>query len=349
MRTDKIILAVSRGFDIIEGELVGAQSGHSGRVAALAGGIGAALGMGRDELITLSVCALFHDSALTEWVVSGEDNDAHCVMGERNIKTLPLPSDSTGLVLYHHERADGSGLFGLRDIPLGAEIISLADAHDTAKPLDGFSPKILAALERLGETGDTLSEWHLSATGALKLGGIIATAIDYKSKFTRRHTLGIAEKSKSMAAFYGYGEDETAKLYLAACLHDLGKLATPTEILEKPGKLTADEFQIIKDHVKHTHDLLEGVDPDIRHWAAAHHEKLDGTGYPFGLGADELHFNAQLMSCIDIYQAVSEERPYHPARSHGETIGIMQRMAANGTINESIVRDIDSVLKESAI
>ena len=345
MRVDNILLAVSHGFDIVESELVhGAASGHSQRVAALCGNMGTKLGMSSGELITLTVCALFHDCALTEWLAAGgEDSKDHCTMGQYNISTLPLPTDSTGLVTYHHERSDGSGLFGLQNIPLGAEIISLADSYDVGKPLGGFSSEILKVFD-VKANNTILPEWHLPPKEAMKLGSIIGTAIDYKSKFTRCHTLGIAEKSKLMAKFYGYNDEETAKLYLAACLHDLGKLSTPTDILEKPGTLTEKEFTIIKNHVLKTHELLEGVDPDIRHWAAGHHEKLDGKGYPFGLKADELHFNAQLMTCIDIYQAVSEERPYHPARSHEQTMELMHKIVTSGAIDGNIVKDLDSVL-----
>ncbi|MCL2851880.1 MAG: HD domain-containing protein [Defluviitaleaceae bacterium] len=341
MRVDNILLSISRGFDLVEKEVFGVASGHSRRVAAICNSLGSALGMNDDELITLSVCALFHDSALTEWLITGEDSKTHCIIGQRNIDTLPLPTSADGIVLYHHERSDGSGLFDMLDFPLGAEIISFADSYDMGVPLKGFSPKILAVFDA-SAVNAIIPEFHLSPVDAMKLGDIIAKAIDYKSIFTRNHTMGIAQKAKYMAGFYGYDEFDTAKLYLAACLHDLGKLSTPTEILEKPGKLTDDEFNTIKDHARQTFELLDGVDSDIRHWAAGHHEKLNGTGYPFGLNAQTLDFNAQLIACIDIYQAVSEERPYHPSRSHEETMHILYQMAERGVVNEAISRNLDS-------
>jgi len=247
------------------------------------------------------------------------------------------------LVLHHHERADGSGIMGLKEVSIGAEIISIADSYDSGKPLDGYSSNLVAALY-VQTPADIMPEWSLTGKNAMKLGRLIAKVIDYKSKFTRHHTLGIAEKAEYMANFYKYEEEETAKLYLAACLHDVGKLATPTEVLEKPGKLTDEEFTTIKDHVLGTYDMLEGIDPDIRRWASSHHERLDGKGYPFGLGRNELDFNSRLMTCIDIYQAVSEERPYHPARSHYETIKILREMAAGGAVDGNIVRDLDAAL-----
>jgi HD-GYP domain-containing protein (c-di-GMP phosphodiesterase class II) len=136
------------------------------------------------------------------------------------------------------------------------------------------------------------------------------------------------------------------ELYLAAALHDLGKLATPVAILEKPNILNDAEMSKIKEHVRITWELLkdiEGFGP-ICTWASSHHEKLDGSGYPFGKKADELDFNSRLMACIDIYQAVSEERPYHPRRDHRATMEILRQMANNGKIDGVIVTDMDAAL-----
>jgi HD-GYP domain-containing protein (c-di-GMP phosphodiesterase class II) len=149
-----------------------------------------------------------------------------------------------------------------------------------------------------------------------------------------------------MGEYYGYDPAGKARLCLAAGLHDIGKLAIPTEILEKPGRLTDGEFRIIAGHVKKTAELLKDIEgfEDIHAWASNHHEKLDGSGYPLGKKAEELDFNSRLMACIDIYQAVSEERPYHPARDHRSTMEILHDMAGKGAIDENIVRDIDKTL-----
>ena len=79
-------------------------------------------------------------------------------------------------------------------------------------------------------------------------------------------------------------------------------------------------------------------------WAANHHEKLNGKGYPQGLSEKDLSFEEQLMACIDIYQALTEKRPYKDGLSHERTISIMETMAAKGELNEGIIRDIDKVM-----
>jgi HD-GYP domain-containing protein (c-di-GMP phosphodiesterase class II) len=180
----------------------------------------------------------------------------------------------------------------------------------------------------------------------ISLGEFAARIIDFKSNFTRRHTTGISDKALLMARHYGFDVSERMQFYLAACLHDLGKLATPTAILEKPGRLTMDEFQVIKDHALHTWEMLKDIEgfEKICEWASSHHEKLDGSGYSFGKKAEALDFNSRLLCCIDIYQAVSEERPYHPGRSHKDTMVILNDMAEKGLVDSAIAGDLDTVL-----
>jgi HD-GYP domain-containing protein (c-di-GMP phosphodiesterase class II) len=141
---------------------------------------------------------------------------------------------------------------------------------------------------------------------------------------------------------------QRAKAFLAASLHDIGKLATPNVILDKPDKLTTGEFDIIKAHAKGTYDRLHTITgfEEICAWASNHHEKLDGTGYWFGKNADDLDFISRLLACTDIYQAVSEERPYHPQRSHADTMPILRSMAEKGQIDSAITKDFDEVMAE---
>jgi len=149
-----------------------------------------------------------------------------------------------------------------------------------------------------------------------------------------------------MGEYYDFDHVKRAKVYLAAALHDLGKLATPNAVLDKPGKLIDSEFRAITSHVRDTYSLLSGISgfEEICHWASNHHEKLDGTGYHFGKNADELDFVDRLLACTDIYQAVSEERPYHAGRSHSETMPFLWNMADKGFIDRKIVKDFDAVM-----
>ena len=309
----------------------------------------------------------------------------HCEYGQRNVDDLHLKTSVKDFIRCHHERPDGKGPFGMREgeMPLESELIAIADSIDVSYHLQWLSPEELPSVRRVIADGigrrygataaelmlevldqatlfslrdEALQEtiamaftpWvvEIEAETIFGLANFVSKIIDCKSVFTREHSSQIANKAWFMSGYYNYAPAERAKLYLAAALHDIGKLTTPTEILEKPGKLTDEEFAIMKDHVRMTWMLLKDIEGfhDIGTWASSHHEKLDGTGYPHGKKAHEQDFNSRLLACIDIYQAVSEERPYHPRRSHDDTMRFLRKMEAGGKVDGGIVNDIDVAL-----
>lgn len=187
---------------------------------------------------------------------------------------------------------------------------------------------------------------ELSDVQRINVSKIAAHIIDYKSHFTEMHSVQIADKAWHMATVYGYPSEDRLKIFTAAAYHDIGKLFIPTSILEKPGRLSDAEFDTIKSHAYMTWDLLGNVRgmEQIARWASNHHEKLDGSGYPFGKTAKDLDFIDRLLACIDIYQAVREKRPYHEGRNHADTMEILMNMADNGFIDRGISLDLDREL-----
>lgn len=188
-------------------------------------------------------------------------------------------------------------------------------------------------------------EISFSNTGSnlLDLAELFARIIDYKSSFTKNHSLGIAQKARQMAVFFGYPEETCTKLYFAGALHDIGKLFVDSSVLEKPGKLEAEEYQHIQIHAEWTWKLLEKIRgfEDITRWASYHHEKLNGKGYPFGKTAEELDTEERLLACLDIYQALTEDRPYKAGMAHNKAIGILREMAEKGELDVDIIEQID--------
>jgi HD-GYP domain-containing protein (c-di-GMP phosphodiesterase class II) len=178
----------------------------------------------------------------------------------------------------------------------------------------------------------------------ISIATLFAKIIDYKSTFTSMHSLGIAQKALRMAQFYGWDDETQAKYYLAGALHDIGKLTVETDILEKPGKLTEGEYKKIQYHAYATWEILHKIDgfTDITEWASFHHEKLDGTGYPFGKKASELSQKARLMACLDTYQALRESRPYKKELSHEEAMRFLYGQADLGKLDRMCVNDIDT-------
>ncbi|MCT4688539.1 HD-GYP domain-containing protein [Vallitalea sp.] len=174
---------------------------------------------------------------------------------------------------------------------------------------------------------------------------IFSLVIDNKSAFTLRHSQGLATKTETLGKYYKKDNIEILKLKIAANLHDLGKLAISNDIIDKNGKLDETEFYLIKQHSYFSRISLSSIDEfkDITEWACNHHEKLDGSGYPFGLTGDKLDFNSRLIMCLDIYQALMEERPYRKGLTHEKSMSILRNMVADGLIDGGIVDDIDIV------
>ena len=170
-----------------------------------------------------------------------------------------------------------------------------------------------------------------------------AGIVDAKSPFTKNHSIGVAKKAEQMARYYGFDHEKTIRFAFAGALHDIGKMVVGNNILEKPDKLNAEEFGKMKNHAAETYKILHsmhGID-DITEWASNHHEKLDGTGYFRKLTAEQQTMEDRLMACIDIYQALTEKRPYKDGLSHRQSISIMNKMAEDGKIDAKIVKDLD--------
>lgn len=144
---------------------------------------------------------------------------------------------------------------------------------------------------------------------------LFATIVDSKSPFTACHSSGLAAKTKTMAQVLGYDKEHVRQLRVAALLHDIGKLAVSDSILLSPNKLTPEEMAVMKQHTYHTYHLIGMIGDglgDIQRWAAFHHERLDGSGYPFALSAADLDTESRLLAVLDVFQALTEDRPYRP-------------------------------------
>ena len=176
------------------------------------------------------------------------------------------------------------------------------------------------------------------------LADFFAKIVDYKSPFTSTHSIGVASCAEKLSRFMGFDEETAQKMYLAGALHDIGKVAVGNEILEKPGRLTDEEFAVMKHHAAYTYYILSGIEDfeELRDWAAFHHERLDGTGYPFRKTAPELNTQERMMACVDIYQALTESRPYKPGMPHEKACAILREMAGKGWLDAGITEQVDA-------
>ncbi len=152
-----------------------------------------------------------------------------------------------------------------------------------------------------------------------------ARVIDAKSPFTSGHSERVAVFSDLIAEEMGYTRARRRWLKRAALLHDIGKLGVSNSVLDKPGKLNDDEWVAMRDHARLSEDILAriGAFADLAVVAGAHHERLDGKGYPNGKTADELDLDTRIISTADVFDALTADRPYRAAMPVSRAMGIL--------------------------
>jgi len=163
--------------------------------------------------------------------------------------------------------------------------------------------------------------------------------IDFKSEFTATHSSGVAAVGRSLATLVGFSRQECRMFEIAAYLHDLGKLAVPSEILEKRERLTQAEWGVMRTHAYYTYQILSPIEALnlVASWSSLHQERLDGSGYPFHVGEDDLPLGARVMAVADVFTGITENRPYRKGMAREEALGVLHGMVAKGELDARLV------------
>ena len=175
--------------------------------------------------------------------------------------------------------------------------------------------------------------------GTLGMARLAAMIVDFRNPFTVMHSAGVEASAVKLAELMELDEEKCKKMSIAGALHDLGKLHVPNSILEKPGKLTKEEMYIIREHPFFTYKLLNNVRgfEEITQWAAYHHEKLNGKGYPFRLTGVELTTECRIMAVADVFSALAEDRPYRSGMDKDKILDILDDMVDRKDISYEVV------------
>ena len=282
-----------------------------------------------------------------------------CERGADIARAIGLDEDAATAITQLFEHWDGNGHPGERageEISLLARMACLsqtmevfwqqggaAAACDVARARCGtwFDPTLVDAVDELErdvcfwaslETPDVQAvepaDRVLRADDARldRVAEAFAGIVDAKSPFTARHCEGVAEIADGMASTMGLDDATRRLLRRAALLHDLGKLGVSNRILDKPGALSDGEWGAVRRHPRLSMVILRAVPAlaPVARLSATHHERLDGSGYPYGLTASELKLPDRILQVADVTDALTSERPYREALSPGEGLAIMR-------------------------
>lgn len=173
----------------------------------------------------------------------------------------------------------------------------------------------------------------------LSLTKLFSHLIDFRSSFTATHSSGVAAISEELGRLIGLPKWDCRMLRIAGLLHDLGKLAVPLEIIQKPAPLTEDEYNLVRIHTFYTYRILDRISAfkDIAEWASFHHERLRGSGYPFKLEEAQLSIPAKIVAVADVFTAVMENRPYRKGMTAAAALALLQNLAAEKALDRELV------------
>jgi HD-GYP domain-containing protein (c-di-GMP phosphodiesterase class II) len=292
-----------------------------------------------------------------------------CERGAEIARMLELPEDTAQAIRALDEHWDGSGQpFGLRgeEIPLFGRILCLAQTLEVFIRTVGLQGALGMALKRRGRWFDPAlvdallavredrAFWapledarRVPPVAAWEPADRVETAddqrldrvadafsrvIDAKSPYTARHSAEVARWAVATGEVLELPPAGLRDLHRAGLLHDIGKLAVSSRILDKPGRLDPEEFAQIREHPRYTQQILERVAclRGIVETAANHHEKLDGSGYHRGLTAVELSRPARILAVADIWEALTAERPYRDAMPFDRALSILREQRGTG-------------------
>lgn len=306
-----------------------------------------------------------------------ENLEEHCIRGELLLNNIPWLKDSASIIRFHHtewqhwgesietpvvfesqllfladylERAIKrehyillqhedilSKIESLSGSSLHPQVVDLFNSVNQSEEfwLDLVSPRLYSLLLNEGPFSKTVIDYSdISAIAEL-----FRNIIDFKSRFTSTHSSGVAASASMLARIFGLTDTEIGLIEVAGNLHDIGKLAIPNSILDKPGSLTKDEMSVMKSHTYYTYSVINTIGGlnHIAEWAAYHHERLDGSGYPFHCVASGLSTGARILMVADIFTALAEDRPYRKGMSKDGIVQIIKQFSDGNRLDTRIV------------
>jgi HD-GYP domain-containing protein (c-di-GMP phosphodiesterase class II) len=191
------------------------------------------------------------------------------------------------------------------------------------------------------------SEVDMAFSELRRLVHVFSRIVDAKSSFTREHSEGVASLARFIGTLFALPERTCEMLELAGLLHDIGKLRVPDQLLEKNGKLDAQEYAMVQRHSFDTYNILREIHglEDVALWAGQHHERVNGSGYPYHQRGSQISQEARIVAIADVFQALAQTRPYRDAMPMDDVLGVLKDQVAAGKLDAQIVSQVEDNLE----
>ncbi|OPY78548.1 MAG: Cyclic di-GMP phosphodiesterase response regulator RpfG [Syntrophorhabdus sp. PtaU1.Bin058] len=307
-----------------------------------------------------------------------ENVETHCMRGEILLSNIPWLKDSSKIIRFHHKEWQDWEESIENPLVFESQLLFLADFLERQVKRDHyilhqhediisqiksssgslFHPQVVDLFLAVSGSEEfwldlvshrlyslLLNEGpfrkiEIELSDISLISELFRNIIDFRSRFTSTHSSGVAASASMLARLFGLAETEVRLMEVAGNLHDIGKLAVPNSILEKPASLTTEEMAIMKSHTYYTYFVVDTIGglQQIAEWAAYHHERLDGSGYPFHCTAKELNTGARIMMVADMFTALAEDRPYRKGMNKEEIIRILKQFSDRHLLDDRIVK-----------
>lgn len=302
--------------------------------------------------------------------------DLHCERGARLVGTLACLAPLAGVIRNHHMQWDTPESRALPPAErLDANLVFLADRldawcapgarareHALARAMSSmgplFSPAFADALlsaardpvfwadighARLGARVDEVLSGipfaPLSEGDRRSVPFLMGAIVDAKCPYTAEHSFRVAAIARRLGELHRLADADCRDLETAGLLHDIGKLAIPDEIINKPGPLTPQEMEVMQSHAAHSYDVIVRLPSmeRVAELARQHHERDDGRGYPDGIGGGALSLAARILGAADVFQALTQTRPYRAGMHAPQVLDALAAAAATGRLDAGVL------------
>jgi len=307
--------------------------------------------------------------------------ERHCLIGEKHIKRVPLFASSAQLVKNHHkfwkewdEEITTPKVFQSQILLLADTLEKATDYNkyilhqdqDLLAYINSMSGTVLhpSIVDLLKSIAGRESFWldlvsprvysNLLNNGPFRgvvidlnylrpISELFRNLVDFRSRFTVVHSSGVAGCASAIARLSGMTETEITLMEIAGNFHDLGKITVPNTLVNKTSQLTREEAAIMRSHTYYTYYILSTISgiQHIAEWAAYHHERLDGSGYPFHVDARKLSVGARIMAVADTLAALTEPRPYRSAMKSTDVVATLKEMGSKNYLDKNIIRLVE--------